>query len=54
VIEVTDDGRGDARRDPESGFTDLADRIGAMDGKLRVRWTPAGERTIQAEIPCES
>jgi signal transduction histidine kinase len=54
VIEVTDDGRGDARRDPESGFTELADRIGAMDGKLRVHWTPAGERTIQAEIPCES
>jgi signal transduction histidine kinase len=54
VIEVTDDGLGDARRDPESSFTDLADRIGALDGKLRVQWTPAGERTIEAEIPCES
>jgi signal transduction histidine kinase len=54
VIEVTDDGPGDARRDPGSGFTDLADRIGALDGKLRFQWTPAGTRSIQAEIPCES
>jgi signal transduction histidine kinase len=54
VIEVTHDGVGGADRDPGSGFTDLADRIGALDGKLRVEWTPAGTRTIQAEIPCES
>ncbi len=54
VIEVTDDGVGDADRDLESGFTDLADRIGALEGKLRVQYAPAGALTIQAEIPCES
>ena len=54
VLEVTDDGVGDADRDPESVFTDLADRIGALEGKLRVQYAPAGARTIQAEIPCES
>jgi signal transduction histidine kinase len=54
VIEVTVNGLGDAHRDPESGFTDMADRIGALDGKLRVRYAAAGTRTIQAEIPCES
>jgi signal transduction histidine kinase len=54
VIAVTDDGVGDADRDLESGFTDLADRIGALEGKLRVLYAPAGALTIQAEIPCES
>lgn len=54
VIEVTDDGVGDVHRDQESGFTDLADRIGALDGKLRVQYAPTGALTFQAEIPCES
>jgi glucose-6-phosphate-specific signal transduction histidine kinase len=54
LIEVADDGGGGASRDPESSFTDLADRIGALDGKLRVHDAPTGARTIQAEIPCES
>jgi signal transduction histidine kinase len=54
VVEVADDGGGGASRDPESRFTDLADRIGALDGKFRVNYAPAGARTIQAEIPCES
>lgn len=54
VIEVTDDGVGGASRDPESRFSDLADRIGALNGKLQVKYSPAGARTIQAEIPCES
>jgi signal transduction histidine kinase len=54
VIAVTDDGMGDADRDLQSGFTDLADRIGALDGKLRVQYAPAGALTIHAEIPCES
>jgi signal transduction histidine kinase len=54
VIEVADDRAGDVNRDPESGFTDLADRIGALEGKLQVQFAPAGTRTIRAEIPCES
>jgi signal transduction histidine kinase len=55
VIEVTDDGVVEgADRDLESGFIDLADRIGALEGKVRVQYVPAGALTIQAEIPCES
>jgi signal transduction histidine kinase len=54
VIEVTNDGVGVDDRDFESGFTDLADRIGALEGKLRVLYGAAGALTLQAEIPCES
>ena len=54
VVEVTDDGLGVAERTTESGFIDLADRIGASGGELRVEHSPAGAITIRAEIPCES
>jgi signal transduction histidine kinase len=54
VVEVTDDGIGVADQNPESGFIDLADRIGALEGQLRVEHTPSGALKIRAEIPCES
>jgi signal transduction histidine kinase len=54
LVEVIDEGIGTAERDPESGFIDLADRIGALEGQLWVEHTPSGTLTIRAEIPCES
>ena len=53
VIEVHDDGRGGA--DPEGhGLRGLADRVGALDGRLRVDSPPGAGTTIRAEIPCAS
>jgi signal transduction histidine kinase len=53
VMEVDDDGVGGA--DPNgSGLRGLADRVAAVDGRLRVH-SPAGAGTrITAELPCRS
>jgi signal transduction histidine kinase len=52
VVEVTDDGIGGADPERGSGLRGLADRVEALDGRLRV-WTPAGGGTrVRAEIPC--
>jgi signal transduction histidine kinase len=53
VIEVGDDGVGGA--DPNgSGLRGLADRVAALDGRLKVD-SPAGRGTrITAELPCGS
>jgi signal transduction histidine kinase len=53
VVEVADDGCGGADPDAGSGLRGLADRVEALDGRLRV-WSPAGGGTrVRAEIPCE-
>ena len=52
VVEVVDDGVGGADTELGSGLRGLADRVEALDGRLRV-WTPDGGGTrVQAEIPC--
>ena len=52
VIEVVDDGVGGADTEAGSGLRGLADRVEALDGRLRV-WTPSGRGTrVRAEIPC--
>jgi signal transduction histidine kinase len=52
VIEIVDDGIGGADTEGGSGLRGLADRVEALDGRLRV-WTPAGQGTrVRAEIPC--
>jgi signal transduction histidine kinase len=52
VVEVIDDGVGGADTEAGSGLRGLADRIEALDGRLRV-WTPRGVGTrVRAEIPC--
>jgi signal transduction histidine kinase len=52
VIEVVDDGVGGADTEGGSGLRGLADRVEALDGRLRV-WTPRGRGTrVRAEIPC--
>jgi signal transduction histidine kinase len=52
VVEVVDDGIGGADTERGSGLRGLADRVEALDGRLRV-WTPAGQGTrVRAEIPC--
>ena len=52
VIEIVDDGIGGANTEAGSGLRGLADRVEALDGRLRV-WTPRGHGTrVRAEIPC--
>jgi signal transduction histidine kinase len=52
VVEVTDDGVGGANTEGGSGLRGLADRVEALDGRLRV-WSPPGRGTrVRAEIPC--
>jgi signal transduction histidine kinase len=52
VVEVVDDGVGGADSERGTGLRGLADRIEALDGRLRV-WTPRGGGTrVKAEMPC--
>jgi signal transduction histidine kinase len=54
VIEVVDDGIGGADTERGSGLRGLADRVEALEGRLRV-WSPGGGGTrLRAEIPCAS
>src|SRR4051794_27733921 len=51
VVDVTDDGRGGARPGAGSGLDGLADRVGALDGRLEVH-SPLGAGTrVHVEIP---
>ncbi|MEZ0284868.1 MAG: sensor histidine kinase [Thermoleophilia bacterium] len=54
TVEVVDDGVGGADTDRGSGLRGLADRVEALDGRLRV-WSPRGGGTrVRAEFPCAS
>jgi signal transduction histidine kinase len=53
VVEVRDDGCGGADPTRGSGLRGLADRVGAVDGRIEVE-SPAGAgTTVHAEIPCQ-
>ena len=53
-MEVADDGVGGADAALGSGLRGLADRVEALDGRLRVS-SPAGVgTTVRAEFPCAS
>ncbi|MDP9331618.1 MAG: histidine kinase [Actinomycetota bacterium] len=54
LVEVTEDGAADPRADVESRVTDLADRLGALNGRLLIERRPGRGVTIRAEIPCGS
>jgi signal transduction histidine kinase len=52
VIDIGDDGVGGADPARGTGLRGLADRVEALDGRLRV-WSPSGGGTrVRAEIPC--
>jgi len=54
VVEVTKDGAGKPGHELEAMLTDLADRVGALDGQLRIERVASGGVTIRAEMPCGS
>ena len=54
TIEIADDGVGGADDTRGSGLRGLADRVEALDGRLRVRSPPGAGTTVTAELPCGS
>ena len=50
-VRVSDDGVGGARSGGGSGLTGLADRLGAVDGWLRVDSPPGGPTEVDAGLP---
>jgi signal transduction histidine kinase len=54
VLEVVDDGVGGVDTERGTGLRGLADRVEALEGRLRI-WSPSGGGTrLRAEIPCAS
>jgi signal transduction histidine kinase len=53
-IEVGDDGVGGARPAAGAGLRGMAERIEALDGRLRVESSPGRGTLLVAELPCGS
>ncbi|MBB5895831.1 sensor histidine kinase [Kutzneria kofuensis] len=54
TVVVSDDGRGGARLEDSTGLRGLAQRVGSIDGSLRID-SPVGAGTVLiAELPCVS
>ncbi|HEU4908600.1 MAG TPA: sensor histidine kinase, partial [Propionibacteriaceae bacterium] len=52
IVEIIDDGVGGADSVRGTGLRGLADRVEALDGRLRI-WSAAGSGTrVRAELPC--
>jgi signal transduction histidine kinase len=52
VIQITADAAAQPGQDLEPALLDMADRVGALGGRLRAGQAPGGAITIRAEIPC--
>jgi signal transduction histidine kinase len=42
----------DVRSATAADLTEVEDRVGALDGRLAVDETPAGETHVRVELPC--
>ena len=51
VVEVRDDGVGEADPSAGGGLRGLADRVAAIDGRLSVSSPPGGPTVVRAELP---
>ena len=54
VIEIADDGVGGADESAGTGLQGLADRVAALDGRLRILSPPGAGTVVTAELPCAS
>ncbi len=52
VVQVSDDGVGGAQLSDGSGLQGLADRVGALDGRLVLESPAMGGTRVVALIPC--
>ncbi len=50
-IDVSDDGCGGASPDGGSGLSGLADRVGALDGRVEIESPPGAGTRVHVEIP---
>jgi signal transduction histidine kinase len=53
-VEITDDGKGGAHKEPGGGLSGLDDRVRSLEGTFRVASPVGGPTTILAELPCGS
>ena len=54
LVEVSDDGIGGVKLENGTGLRGLADRVGALDGQLKLESRAGNGTRIRAEIPCAS
>jgi signal transduction histidine kinase len=54
IIEIADDGVGGADETAGTGLRGLADRVAALDGRLRKLSPPGAGTVVTAELPCAS
>jgi signal transduction histidine kinase len=54
LVHVAEDGLRDPDADVEARIIDLADRVGALNGRLLLERRPGRGATIRTEIPCGS
>ncbi|MGW4474942.1 histidine kinase [Nonomuraea sp. NPDC004354] len=52
-VTVQDDGKGGAAPERGTGLRGLAQRVGSVDGRLRIDSPAGGPTTIEVELPCE-
>ena len=52
IFDITDDGRGGVDTEAGTGLTGLADRVGALDGRMRVSSPVGGPTLLHVEVPC--
>jgi PAS domain S-box-containing protein len=53
VLEVSDDGSGEASIEAGGGLRGLSDRVAALDGQLRVESSRGRGTLVRVELPCE-
>jgi signal transduction histidine kinase len=54
IMKITEHGTARPGPDLETELSDVADRVGALGGKLRVERIPGDATTMRVEIPCGS
>lgn len=52
VVEVSDNGHGDADPQRGTGLTGLADRVAVIDGKMLLSSPAGGPTLLRVELPC--
>ncbi|MER7172118.1 sensor histidine kinase [Streptomyces mesophilus] len=52
IFDITDDGHGGVDPAAGTGVTGLADRVAALDGRMRVSSPAGGPTLLHVEVPC--
>ncbi|MFF1919833.1 sensor histidine kinase [Streptomyces sp. NPDC058221] len=52
ILDITDDGHGGVDTEAGSGVTGLADRVAALEGRMRVSSPAGGPTLLHVEVPC--